>query len=360
MAGVAGVAHEDAGEAARKYVYVQQTMDTITHIVHVDSRDRDFTRFPDPNAYRVRLPRKYEHVLSARLLGAELPSSYFVFSAALGNTQLTVVHNAGVYIATIPDGNYNRTTMPPALALAMGDATGHTYTVTLDDVTGQLTIDSNEPFSIDTQTTATGVGSAPAEWGLGYFLGFPKGAVTTYATSVTAPGCASLNPYTYLLLDIDELSNVETGGLFGTEMGAKTFAKIPMDSASFDYVFSGRDPHQTLLGTVQYRPPIQKLDRLSVRFRFHNDTPVDFRDVEHSFSIELTCRVPHASAIAVIDAPVAAAPRRSRRVFAPPPPVPPPPMNKNKNKTKIAAAVVVVVVAGAGWWWLTRRRVAMA
>jgi hypothetical protein len=332
------------------------SMDTVTHIVHVDSRDRNFAVFPDPNSYRVRLPRKYAHVLSARLLGAELPSSYFVFSAALGNTQLTIIHNAVTYVATIADGNYNRTTMPAAIALAMGDATGHTYTGTLDDVTGQLTIDGTQPFSIDTRTTATGVGSAPAEWGLGYFLGFAKGAVTTYATSATAPGCMSLNPYTYLLLDIDELSNVETGGLFGTELGAKTFAKIPMNSASFDYVFSGRDPHQTLLGTVEYRPPLQSLDRLSVRFRFHDDRAVDFRAVEHSFSIELTCRVPHASAIAVIDAPVAAAPRRSRRVFAPPPPPPVLP-TKNKNKTKVAAAVVVVVVAGTGWWWLTRRRV---
>jgi hypothetical protein len=355
--GVVGAAHEDAGAGVRKYVFVQQTMDTITHIVHVDSRDRDFTRFPDPNSYRVRLPRKYEHVLSARLLGAELPSSYFVFSAALGNTQLTVVHNAVVYIATIPDGNYNRTTMPPALALAMHDATTHTYTVTLDDVTGQLTIDSNQPFSIDTRTTATGVGSAPAEWGLAYFLGFPKGAVTAYATSVTAPGCASLNPYTYLLLDIDELSNVETGGLFGTEMGAKTFAKIPMDSASFDYVFSGRDPHQTLLGTVQYRPPIQKLDRLSVRFRFHNDTPVDFRDVEHSFSIELTCRVPHAPAIAVMDTPRPQVPHKRRRVVVV---APQPAVHKSPDRRKKVAVVAVVAVVVAGIWFTTRRRVLTA
>ena len=336
------------------------SMDTVTHIVHVDSRDRDFAVFPDPNSYRVRLPRKYAHVLSARLLGAELPSSYFVFSASLQNTQITVFHNAVTYVATIPDGNYNRTTMPPAIALAMKDATGHNYTVTLDDVTGQLTIDSPQPFSIDTRTTATGVGSAPAEWGLGYFLGFPKGVVTTYGRTATAPGCMSLNPYTYLLLDIDELSNVETGGLFGTEMGAKTFAKIPMNSASFDYVFSGRDPHQTLLGTVEYRPPLQSLDRLSVRFRFHDDRPVDFRDVEHSFSLELTCRVPHASAIAVIDAPPA--PRRSRRVVVAAPPRPPEVLLKTPTKKKkvAAAAVVVVIVAGTGWWWLTRRRVPTA
>lgn len=336
-------------------------METETHVVHVDSRDRDYDRFPAPNAYRVRLPRKYRRVVSARLLGAELPSSYFVFSAALGNTQLAGSVDAGAtpFVATIPDGNYTSQTISPAVELALSDATGHSFTVSLDAVTYRLTIESNHAFRIDTRDTAAGVGATPTEWGLGYFLGFPKGVETAsdVGDMVVAPGVVNLNPYTYMLLDIDELAYVETGGQFGTENGGKTFAKIPLSPVSFEYVFTGRDVSQVRIGTAEFRPPIQSLDRLSVRFRFHDGRTVDFNGVEHSFSLELTCRVESAPRLRP-SLPADAThtttthnntTKKTIVVAAPPPP----------RKTKTKRVVVTVAVAAAvavGAWLLWRRR----
>lgn len=273
--------------------------DTLTHIVHIDSRDRDYGEFASPNSYRILLPKKYRHVLSARLLGCELPSTFFVFAAALGNTSLAVVDDGVALAITIPDGNYTTSTMCTALAAALSAATGKAFTATLDAATLRLTVTAaTGDFSFDTRAVAD---SRPVEWGLGYFLGLAKGTLTSSVdSSLTPPGVLSVNPYTYILLDVDELNNVETGGIYGKEIGPKTFAKVPLSGASFEYVFTGKDAlHQMHLGHVHYRPPLQKLDRLAITFKFHDGRTVDWNGVEHSFSLELVCRIEQAPQLKV-------------------------------------------------------------
>ncbi len=326
-------------------------------IVHVDSRDRNFDAHPSPNAYKIRLPARYKHVVAARLLGCELPSSFFVFTAALGNTSLkvTIIGTTGgptTQTVTIPDGNYTQTTIVTYLQTALNTAfPSHIFEVMLDPVSLQLTIilDKHE-VEIDTTLGAPGVGEGPVEWGLGYYLGIPKNTVlTSSGHTLTLPGVVSLNPFTYILLDIAELNNVDTGGLYGSEVGPQTFAKVPLSNASFEYVFTGKDAtYQMHLAHVQYRPPIQRLDRLSIAFKFHNDKVVDFNGIEHSFSIELTCRLPQV-----------AGRRNPARLVPPPPkmpkmpnvvvnvpPSPPPPERKKKWWTS--------------WWWIASFVVAIA
>lgn len=329
-------------------------------VVHIDSRDRNFETHSSPNTYKIRLPAQYTHVVAARLLGCELPSSFFVFTAALGNTSLkvtTIDSNTGARITntiTIPDGNYTQTTIVTYLQAALNDAFTHeTFTVMIDPVSFQLTIivDKDE-FEIDTTLGAPGVGDGPVEWGLGYYLGIPKDTVlTSSGLSLTLPGIVSLNPFTYILLDIAELNNVDTGGLYGSEVGPRTFAKVPLSNASFEYVFTGKDAtYQMHLAHVQYRPPIQRLDRLSIAFKFHNGQVVDFNGIEHSFSIELTCRLPHAAGRRN-PARVIPPPLKPQRLSAPnvfvqvPAQTPAPPPKKWWQRS---------------WWWVAGFMVAIA
>lgn len=330
------------------------TTTTETFVLHVDSRDRDYAVFPDPNQYRVRLPRTYRHVVAARLLGAELPSSFAVFAASLGNTTLAATVGGAAFVVVLPDGNYTQSTFPAALQLALEDATAHNWTVTLDAATYRLVLECNDDFSFDTRATAAGVGPQPAEWGLGYFVGLPKGAVTSStAKLLSPPGVVSLNPYTYVLLDVEELNAVETGGLFGTEAGRTTFAKIPLSVATYEYNFTGREAYQTLLASVQYRPA-RRLDRLSVRFRFHDDRAVDFRGVEHSFSIELTCAAPAKPALTVIQPPKP--PRAPPVVVVKAAAAEPAVVVQRRRPKYLAAVLAVLLLAGGGAWWLVRRR----
>ncbi len=336
------------------------TTTTETFVVHVDSRDRDFGIFPKPNDYRVRLPKKYRHVVGARLLGAELPSSFSVFAAALGNTTLAATVNGTSYTVVLPDGNYTQSTFPAALQTALDDATSHNFTVSLDAATYQLVIQCQQhDFTFDTTTGAAGVSADPVEWGLGYFIGLPKGQVSASAGRVLSlPGVLSLNPYTYMLLDVEELNAVETGGLYGTEAGRTTFAKIPLSTTSFEYVFTGRDSHyQTHLASARFRPA-RHFDRLSVRFRFHDDRAVDFRGIEHSFSIELTCLAPSKPSLTVIERPKPRRPPAAAPVVVVHPPAAPaasPPQSSPRRRRVAVVAVVVLVAAAAGVWAVRRR-----
>lgn len=338
------------------------TTTTETFVVHVDSRDRDFGIFPKPNDYRVRLPRKYRHVVAARLLGAELPSSYVVFAAALGNTTLAATVNGVPCTVVLPDGNYTQATFPTALQTALSDASAHDFVVSLDAATYRLVIECKQhDFTLDTRSGAAGVSSDPAEWGLGYFMGLPKDAISASTAKVLSPpGVLSLNPYTYMLLDIEELNAVETGGLFGTESGRTTFAKIPLSSASYEYVFTGRDAqYQMHLASAHFRPA-RHFDRLSVRFRFHDDRAVDFRGVEHSFSIELTCLAPAKPSLTVVERPKPRRPPAAAPVVVVQPATPAASPPQSRPRRRVAVVVVVVLIAAAAGVWAVRRRYSAA
>lgn len=267
-------------------------------VLLIDSRDRDYELYPSPSEYVLDLPRAYQGVTNARMLSAELPTSFYVFASAFANTTLKVtVTVASVPVSktiTIADGNYIYTSMSTALVDALNTAyvsDGYTFAAVVSTVTQKMTISCTSHPSTSTlaiDTTAYSSSTLDTEWGLGYYLGFLKGVVasgTTDAGSVTSPGVASMNPFTYMLLDIDELNNVDESALGGGGMGPGTFAKIPFNCHStVNNVFYDKTITNNALS-----PPRRKLDKIHIKFRFHGGQTVDFHGMEHSITLELTC-----------------------------------------------------------------------
>jgi hypothetical protein len=250
----------------------------VTKTLVVDSRNRDAARYPDPGSYVVELPQTYHNVTQARLLTADVPSSFYVFSAALGNTSMDVGVDGTFQTITIPDGNYSFATMAERLKAALEAAfVGKEFLATIDPTTGAFSLRcTTHPAAV----LAVAASSSP----LAYHLGFPSGATTTGPGdgSVVSPGVASLNPYTYILMSIDELNALDHTAWPG---GGSAFARIalPVNSWNFAFLDNSMYPKQTL------SPPRQKLSRLHVRFVFHDGRPVDFHGMEHSFALELVC-----------------------------------------------------------------------
>ncbi|NBS71544.1 hypothetical protein EBT31_21930, partial [bacterium] len=79
---------------------------TTTHTVLVDSRDRLDTPGATSSHYVIRLPSILKRVVSARLVSAEIPASFYIFRNTYGNTSLDVTVNGVAKTVTIPDGNY--------------------------------------------------------------------------------------------------------------------------------------------------------------------------------------------------------------------------------------------------------------
>lgn len=351
----------------------------MKHQVLVDSRDRDFRKFPRPNAYRVRLPRTYRGVLRARLVSAEIPSSFLMFSQALRNTSMVVTVDQTSRTVTIPDGNYDAQSLACELVTALQIAfEDYVFGAELDALTmafkarcepaardvvaeaiagGQQT---HVSWSVD---TTTGVERGDTDWGLAYYLGFPKGVVTASEDGVIAgQGVVVTNPLTYVVLDIRELSAVDEGGMYGAAVGKGCFAKIPLRGGSFEHVF--RDA-ESATSPVDMTPPIPRLETLTVTFRSHAGHVLDFRGVEHSFVLELDTKDP-----APLMGLSSAFPKPKLPTMPLPPPTPAPPSapqvvvplrvqeTAGASRKKLVGGTIVLVALGAavGWWWIRIRR----
>jgi len=256
----------------------------FSQTVLVDSRDRDADLYPNPNSYRIKLPSVLRNVTSARLVSAEIPAMFYVFSADRGNTQLRVSVAGGSpeeHTITIPDGNYTANTMALAIQTALNTTfTGTTFTVSLDQTTMRYTITNNDsiPIAIRCNEGADGVSTGTYTWGLGYYLGFEKTVLEGPAGTVTAPGILNLRPESYILLRIRDLDTVYQTG----SDKRHSFAKIPFSVSSFGINFFDK-----LLTDNIFNPTKERLEWLDIELVFYDDSPVQFvGSGEHSFTLE--------------------------------------------------------------------------
>lgn len=255
--------------------------------VHLDSRDRDYDLYPSSSEFVIELPETLRNVSSSVMVTAELPLSYYVFSAARNNTSLTVTINGVTHTVTIPDGNYTTTTMAAALKTALETAfAGTTVAVSFDAASMRCSI-AVDGATVAVDTTAAAAGKR-TEWGLGFYLGFPRGVVTSGASgsgSVTGTSVASMNPENYLLIDIEELNGLSQSAMYASGGGGKkTFAKVPLNGDSYQYNF-----YDKVATYVEVRPQLTKLDRLRMSVRFHDGSLVDLNGADWSMSIEFAC-----------------------------------------------------------------------
>lgn len=250
--------------------------------IHIDSRDRDYDRYPSSSEFSLELPETLRNISSAVLVTAEIPLTYYVFSAARGNSSIRVGLDGVFEAVTIPDGNYTASAMESALKAALDAAFAPaTFTVSFDPVTMKCALGcAGKTVAVDATAAAK-----PTDWGLAYYLGFPRGVVTSGADSVTGTAVAAMNPENYLLLDVEELNGISQSAMYERGgSGRKTFAKVPINGDSYQYNY-----YDKTLTYVDVRPQLTKLDKLRLSLRFHDGTPVDLNGAEWSVSIEFAC-----------------------------------------------------------------------
>lgn len=257
----------------------------IPKTIVIDSRDRPPGQ--SPTSYTVTLPETLYDISGARLLSAEIPASFYVFSANRANVEFTLVRNNTPHTVTIPDGNYALADMLAALSSALTAACGVSITVTAPKTTLRCAITSAVPtdvLAVDTRSLAS---ASATQWGLAYYLGFARDVLLTTGTStVRGPNVCMMSPELALYVDIEELGTMlesRPEGQGGT-VSRRTFAKIPMNADSFQYVAFDKQ----LTGHT-YRPPIATLSKLRIAWRFHTGEPVDFHGVDHSLTLSIDC-----------------------------------------------------------------------
>jgi len=291
--------NQNNGNIGHLDIEFERTKSLTKHVVIVDSQDRNVTSYPRQTSYRLELPSVYKQVKKVRLLSVEISSSFYIFRSEYNNTTLHI----GIYDnsntdplplqeITLPDGNYNVNTIGTILTSLLNANTlftneGITFNVSVDQNTFLLNIVSTPPriIYIDTTYVASLYSTKQLRnWGLEYYLGFAYNTVSinNISSPLVATQLIKLNPYNYMILDIKELNRIDEA-----EKLNSAFAKIPITINSFELV--SLYENCCTFNQAELNPYIAKLGTLTISWRFHDNTPINFNNVDHSFTLELEC-----------------------------------------------------------------------
>lgn len=259
-----------------------------SHILFIDSRDRDFQVDPTPNRYKIMLPQTYYNVISARLLSAEIPRSFHTFSQKKCNTSFDISIGGATQTITIQDGNYTFDILKTALEIGLSSATGLSWTVFFSSTTNCATVFNSEGKDFTIHSPAS---EHPTDYGLLFYLGFQSGKDYPSETGkVTSDRPASFHGVSYILMDIEELRGAAESGMYGGQVGGSPFAKIAMDPGAQGVTML--DTSKCTMLSMPQRPVVPRLKELRVSFRYHDGSPVDFNNVDHSFTLCLETQEP--------------------------------------------------------------------
>ena len=259
----------------------------IPHTYMLDSRDRDTSRYANPNDYVVDTNIVFRNVTSISLLSCVLPNT--IYNIYANNNLIHFQETNGVdLIATIPPGNYDETTLPVAIKTALETAGNSVYNVSIDATTHKTTITSDlsggggiftllfagdnikKGFSGSHVTLRTdSIGSV-----LGY-LPTDLSGVNSYVSQ----GIVNLNTLPYLLLFIENADKYES-----TEGPKSAFCQVIRDTDGSYSIHT----NQTYFNNVKYySPPMAKLDRLYIKFTDYWGNVIDFNAADHSLLFDI-------------------------------------------------------------------------
>jgi hypothetical protein len=188
---------------------LQITEQRITHMLMVDSLDRDQRIYPLPTQFKLRLPRTYRNVTRIDIVQVKMLSGFYNISAAKGNNTITISYTNEPQTFTIPDGTYSLQQLLTTLQEQF-DLASPSYSIDYTCTTGRITISASVPFTLPFTS------STVSDWGLGWNLGFggPAATVTAIDCSGGTLYCATATcfprlttDYIYLRLNEPEFMN---------------------------------------------------------------------------------------------------------------------------------------------------------
>ena len=300
-------------------------------IVYIDSNDRDVLRFSDANNFQISLPQTYNYVESIRLLYIQTASNIYNISNYLQNNILYFRNiNNNIVKITLLDGCYNNDTLVTAIKDQLENNTNlRNISVKYSKVTNKIYFligSTSTTYSIDCTYSNINdyntcnnycVFNQHSNWGLGYILGFnkkryqfikpdkniflinpqerlinnqnneynffiliePDNIVNIYNDSHIYLSLDNLNKGDTLYPYINNKSNVNIGNV------NSVFAQIPIINSDNMLNYNSND---CLLNNMSYfQPPLEKLERLNIRFTYHNGMPVDFKNTNIVMTLEI-------------------------------------------------------------------------
>jgi len=277
----------------RKYLEEANKGLTKEYFVVIDSRDRNYDLFSSTSKYEVELNNVYKDIVSIELISAEIPHSGYIIN--ISNNEIhfietnTQISTNTYYTATIPQGDYTESELATTIGTQMTTAGQSTYTVTIDTNSRKISVASNltggdNIFSLifrgNTEKYEDTTRYLYKKRSIGSILGFTRTDLSGSA-SYTGQNQYNINGENYILLHIDNLSNMEGRG-YGI---SNSFAKITLTSDKNKTRFYNMSEYIT---KKIFNPPLAKLNQLFIKFKKYDGELYDFGGIEHSLFFKIT------------------------------------------------------------------------
>ena len=261
----------------------------------VNSRDRNYNNYPNPNHFRYSLRRPLTNVLSIELINATIPSLLFTIEPTWGS--FTFSEETTKYNITLTPGYYTDSTIMVELQRQLNAISTkvNTYSVTQDprhlsiiiNATNGSPVDFSLLFSsgdfkddINPNTLALLSINTPAR-----LLGFGLNDYKSSAGKITSPLPIDLENFfnrLYLHLETDGKS------LARMEMGAgrqDCFHIFNIEPGIYHYTSLNKDTIQSMF--ISSPAPIARISNLNVDIRdeFNRPAYLNYREVQLIFEI---------------------------------------------------------------------------
>ena len=277
----------------RKYLEEANKGLTKEYFVVIDSRDRNYDLFTSTSKYEVELNNVYKDIVSIELISAEIPHSGYIINTSNNEIHFietnTQTSTNTYYTATIPQGDYTESELATTIGTQMTTAGQSTYTVSIDTNSRKISVASNltggdNIFSLifrgNTEKYEDTTRYLYKTRSIGNILGFTRTDLSGSA-SYTGQNQYNINGENYILLHIDNLSNMEGRG-YGI---SNSFAKITLTSDKNKTRFYNMNEYIT---KKIFNPPLAKLNQLFIKFKKYDGELYDFGGIEHSLFFKIT------------------------------------------------------------------------
>jgi hypothetical protein len=283
-------------------------------LLSVHSEDRDITKWPSSTMFDIEIPVEYKNVVSLRLSDIETPASYYVFTAKNQNISFTIKLDTLEKNITISEGTYSPLQMSMELAGQLNKAfpDDPNFQVYYSNTTMKFTFIHPKLFTLYFNVSGNSMYEQYSQWGLGSYLGFCKQAYTStkkdynsYGDGVSisnmytvdAPFSANVFGDSYLYMELDYFNSMDelspyterSNSMFNARQNGNhnaSFAKIPTLALANQKQYVSKE---TFLSNIFFSdPPLERIQKFKVKFRYHDGRPVDFGNTNFSFTIEVT------------------------------------------------------------------------
>ena len=272
-------------------------------VLYIDSNDRDVERWPSASEFEINCPQNYNNVESLRLSSINLPYFFYNISENLRTNKIKVEYSTSpTTIITLEDGYYNYIQLKDALQSKFTllhpnfdvsyNSINRKFTFSNASIPFRFRFDLTNDYNCAKDNYKTDVYAQHSNWGLGYILGFDKKIYTSANSTIVSPNPCDLEDNKCIYIELEKYNKCDEIKPFlyynfnNTNSGIvnSAFAKIPIYQTNYN---KGLLNDGYLENSSYYQPPIDKISKIKLKFRYHNGMLVDFHNCNVSLSLEI-------------------------------------------------------------------------